>query len=1390
MPKIKLKIIMATVFCFVFISTMQVIATKNNNEENKNPENNQINQQDEENESEYCSMLDKAVISDEKRSDEKLNDLSEIDLNGHYQFTILPGYEFFTKLYFKFTETYNTDDKENLLCLYNEQIKVYYDHFENININLPKKIENIDFFYNNYININEKCIYSISVKNAKLSSKYKCIHGSYYYKLEYLFEDFLNIKKIIKDAENIFESLDKSKCKQETIYQQDETNDNIKKIKENIENIKNMISKCRLIYNIDEHGEILNLARYAIEAYKKNLKEKLKNIENNQIDDILLNDIKNMLIFKAKTKAYIDILKEIKQKEAKEKDYDFIYTQFNDLFEVINKEIEDESFLENDILKQQIEDIKNKINIEKDIKSQKDIFFDNFKKEITNIKKMIFGKEKDIEKRINNNILKKDIEKDGFDAKFKKLNNLTDELEKDIKEFNENNLNKNMDIMNLKDIDEIDLKDLSELNLAEVKNKKVRVITSPLNQQPEHKYYGIDNKSELLDLYIEQLECYKLHFQTLFENNQLRNSMNYSPLQLLNTTYYIKYRINSAFENIIRSFDEDKEIHLNDTYDVDLKEDKDISENDLIDLLKGGFLEEILKKNNAIGSKYLKLKGYYEAEEIIKDCVNAEKIINDVDNQILPSMNGLTDNENLNKKIKKLTYLKENISKMLDKILNNNIVKWEIDYFYQDTKSKYTNILDNLYKNIIIYLFFLINLYEEQNTYRKYHTYNTDCDENCIIAILTEYENFNSYKGKSYIIKYLKNARKSISINKSLFNLFKNSYFYSKYYEGNIHTNGYLYTLKDLINDVADITIIKDKINDYIEKFKKYKEDEAKKKKSNIIYNRYNIYFEQINIRMDSGYENLKNSIKKFIDTFEIEQKVKDAIEKKLKEQEEDIINQNIILDNSKKYLEKDKNKIVMGYGLDDLSELNLNKTNLGKVRVIDSEKDEKKFKYYDISDKYDLLFLYLEQLLCYYSHFNIMFNKNDNIPSVYDDDYYKDLYIKYPIANFDANKISILNSYIGSKYEDKKGYYKREHIVKEANNLYKIIKNFNIIKNSIKDSEFEINTIKLNENDGDDNNIDTILTNLKTYLKNIEKGYAFIFDENNKKINDDINEIKTYYWHFKNIYWYLYTICEHGMDLNHELENTFKIKPYLDDLEDKYTPENIDIKKFYNINNEDEFNLFKSSNVYKKYYTQEKIYSLGDLLFNIEYIENFKEKLKENLKDLKEKIKKEDEFTYNQFQYLTEQTKFNINALETIIKQLKKCIEKTKNKKFQDCIIDNVKVEYDPINKKTDKTPYDVIETYNEKLNIKNHIPKQICIASYHFENDCDEKDSEYKNFFGDVYKEKIYKIIRYYYYDENEKKYMQSTDKNEKIKITKEEFNQHVRKKIELKIINLDKK
>ena len=1360
--------------------------------------------EDKENKNEEQDLIDNATIINDIEKKDKINlnyiditDLSEINIDDDITFRILPGSEYLSNHYLtKNVKYYKTREKEKLLDLYSDQLDTYCKHFKWNNAGLEKRLKSSeerlkssdysyeddnflynsnDFshkndkflyksdecLYNSYINTNQIYIVGITARNLKLSLKYRCINGMNFYKIEYLFEDFLNANKIIKDAEKILSCINKKEYEknkqelhkinneidvlektvrrkkrdenkktnagkgwtkkteeekeleqkketkqrlQEKISKIEEPQENIGKIKNYIVELKKNIKKCRLKYMIDEYGETINLARLVIKTCKEAIQKKLESVDKDQkIDDVLLNDIENILTIALKLKRYINILTEEKTEEAKEKGDDFIYTQFELLFEEANKEIEEIEngrYLNNNLIKQKAEGIKNEI--EKDINiMKKDILNDDLKKFLKEIKESVYEEESEIEEIIRNDVLteyrnknnKNNIESKIEDSykyiKIDELNNFIGELNKNITGLNNNQQNQNLDILNLKNSEKIDLDDLSEFNLKEMKGKKVRVINKEGELELNPKYYDTSNIYDLLDLYIEQLECYNIHFKKLFiDNNNARYKKNKKIVLLKlcdcgngTQNYFMEYP-----KKVI------KEFSLNDTF---VSNNVNEFEHNLDNVMKGSFLEEILKKNISIGYKYLKKRGRYDVKDVIEDFYNIQKIISDIDNDIMPLIN------NLDEKTKRLTLLKEKISEMFD-IIKENIEHWRKHYVYGKDNGKYNEDIESLYNYVDSCLFFLNNLDANNRIYydnKAIDSFNFHSD-NYTIAKLQDYRNFEYYKKQDEVSGYFKKDEiKHILKDESVFDMFKKSYFYLKRYEGFDKSNGY-YTLENLIDDLADITIMKDKIKEYIEISTKYEKMEAKQNDSYNIYEGFGNQLLSLDYKINTSNYGLKAFIDRLIEKFKIEQKVKDAIAEKLEEQKkiknikgkiniEDVIfnsfkefrkakeeDENKVKEedeNEEDENEEDENKvkIIRKYDLKDLSQLDLSKIKNAKVRIIKEEKDEDEIKYYDISNKTELLDLYIDQLDGYVLHFKTIFEENKYDP-YYDNEHSEDIYVKYNISNMiNFQKISNINRYIRSKYENNGSYFKRKYIVEDANNLCKIYKNVDMIIESIEKSgsDFEKNKLKEKQKD-----ISSIRNKLNGYLnKIVEWGYLYNFDEDNKKINDKRNEMMVYYWHF-------FHIDKYYMAKKDDLKDDgiiAHLKKFREDYYDYYSGRYL-VENYY-IFNKNEFNIFKSSEIYKNYYEAEKEYCLEDLENDIKYIENFIENLLKDLRELEKKRQKKGKiFTYRQFIYLYKQTIKEKEELTKIIEKLKNKIikEKTninKQKNYKTSKLENV---------------------------------------------------------------------------------------------------------------------
>ena len=781
-----------------------------------------------------------------------VDDLSEINSDDDVIFSVLPGKNRLTNK----LQYYDNNKKEKLLPLYLVQLSTYDTHLYDSKCALCTKNKNDDFAYDIYITNKNHHVDLIGSFNSKIYSKYECKNNVFYYKIEYLLEDLLNINKILKDVENILKSIDKTKCDEKTTKNIGDIEYKKNNIKKYIHEIEDQISTCRLKYMIDEYSETINLARHFIEFYRKRLEKELENIDKNQeIDKMVLSDIENIIKTKTKLKRYIEILSEKKIEEAQKKGYEFIHTQFTNLFNQAYKEIEDESYLKNNIIEQKVKDIKNEIKELVYSKEEKS-FIKDFKEDLKKVKEVIYGKEEDIKQKIDFSFSTKSeeekneyIKNDIFDIKSKHLDNITSELNENINLY-QNQLNQDQDIDNLnsKNYGQIEIDDLSELNLKKENCGNVRVLSMNDNQT-ENRYYDISNIQDLFDLYIEQLKVYEQHFKTLFKATIEKNEHQGVKRNRSDGKYYL----------IVDEF------------------------KDFINVDENIVLDKILRKNASICNKYLKEKGLYESEAAIEDCCNAEKIIKNIENC---DMENYTTNGPLEEKIEEIRSLKTEIKEMLKDILEKNIVIWEV---VPKSKLKYSKILNDIHNDIKIYLFFLKIIFENNEHYYK----NEDYNKNSVIAQLEEYKDFKDYTELPEIKNYLSNKLEDSDVLKSEveFNTFKGSSLYSKYFT-KLNKDGkyddcyvYYYTLDELINDIANIKIVSEKINKYMEKFEKYKKIEAQIKKSDIIYKRYRYRMGRINYRNNSEICGLKSIIDELIEKFNIKKEV-DAIKERLKELE------------------------------------------------------------------------------------------------------------------------------------------------------------------------------------------------------------------------------------------------------------------------------------------------------------------------------------------------------------------------------------------------------------------------------------------------------------------------------------------------------------------------
>ena len=152
--------------------------------------------------------------------------------------------------------------------------------------------------------------------------------------------------------------------------------------------------------------------------------------------------------------------------------------------------------------------------------------------------------------------------------------------------------------------------------------------------------------------------------------------------------------------------------------------------------------------------------------------------------------------------------------------------------------------------------------------------------------------------------------------------------------------------------------------------------------------------------------------------------------------------------------------------------------------------------------------------------------------------------------------------------------------------------------------------------------------------------------------MNDIRNEIQSYYWH-------LYNIFENYRDeilYNENPEDVIiQLKP-LGEYDSDYMEVN------YNITNQDEFELFKSSKICNDYYTVETNYRLDNLKNDIAYIKKFIEdadKFKKEVIEYKNKIEKEggNEDIYENLNLLCEKFESIVESLGEVITDLEELL-------------------------------------------------------------------------------------------------------------------------------------
>lgn len=288
-------------------------------------------------------------------------------------------------------------------------------------------------------------------------------------------------------------------------------------------------------------------------------------------------------------------------------------------------------------------------------------------------------------------------------------------------------------------------------------------------------------------------------------------------------------------------------------------------------------------------------------------------------------------------------------------------------------------------------------------------------------------------------------------------------------------------------------------------------------------------------------------------------------------------------------------------FEFDDLNKLKFDKFKGIKVRILPSKKYIKNCKYIDMSDKLGLLKMYSDQFDCYLAHFkeinNSISSKNNPLLT-----HSNIIYTNNPQLHKEINNNYIIfNQYLKNEnYSEntKKHYFKIEDLVKNFNDIEKAIKS---VKNILSMDEIKNDSNLL----GIKNDIENKIIKINDIIKNIIKTHWGIGSFNVKKaIETSLNEVQSYIWHLKNIL---------KSNKNNLKSNKNNLKSNKNNLIGKESANfnNVQLSEYGNyedckeimkqchcIKSIDDFNLFKSSNIYKKYYKEDKYsYKLKNLV-------------------------------------------------------------------------------------------------------------------------------------------------------------------------------------------------
>ncbi len=354
-----------------------------------------------------------------------------------------------------------------------------------------------------------------------------------------------------------------------------------------------------------------------------------------------------------------------------------------------------------------------------------------------------------------------------------------------------------------KEVVKYELNDLCDLDLNKMKDAKVRV--KPLivdKKRDEHRfdYYDVNKKTDLLDLYIEQLNCYIAHFYIL-TNKKMR--------------YDTKSR-NTENQYLSIKKDEIKEYVQYLKYNADL-----VSKYEKINTIKGL-------------SRY-----QYKRSDFMKDRLKAKKIISDL-KALISSIYYDINDEDLINKIDEANWLIEELNLKIQSA-ENEFEKWrkkyDLDNDNIEIKTKCRNIDEFCW-----HFNFIENILKNKQNYEL----NDDDKDNPLIVEIERPRENKGFKREYYVKGPWENFGFQDIEQKQLF---KNSLIYSKYYQylKNTKDAKYQYRLNNLKEDIKNVLEVKEKMQDDVEKLKDNKEKDAKNNSDQYILNQFDELFQLVN---------------------------------------------------------------------------------------------------------------------------------------------------------------------------------------------------------------------------------------------------------------------------------------------------------------------------------------------------------------------------------------------------------------------------------------------------------------------------------------------------------------------------------------------------------------